>query len=74
MHILDGQSLTPFEWTMSNEFSDSVMEFTFRLRGIGEIEVESFNAAIVNALKQQPLRPQPDFRPTRRCQTVAVTR
>ena len=55
MHILNGLTLTPFEWTMSNELSGSRMEFVFRLCCTGAIDVEIFNQAIANALKQQPL-------------------
>lgn len=47
--------LTPFEWTMSNEFLGSVIEFAVRLCSTGTVDVERFNTAIVNALKQQPL-------------------
>ena len=50
-----GLTLTPFEWTMSNELSGSVMEFVIRLCCTGSIDVERFNEAIATALKQQPL-------------------
>ena len=40
---------------MSNEFSGALMEFVFRLCCTGPIDVESFDKAIVEALKHQPL-------------------
>ena len=46
---------TPFEWTMSNEFLGSVIEFAIRLCCTGQVDTERFNTAIVSALKQQPL-------------------
>ena len=55
MNILSGLTLTPFEWTMSNEFAGSAMEFVIRLCCTGPIDVERFNEAVVIALKHQPL-------------------
>ena len=54
-HIPDGLTLTPFEWTMSNELSGSVMEFVIRLCCTGPTDVERFNEAITRALTQHPL-------------------
>ena len=55
MQILNGLTLTPFEWTMSNEVAGGLMEFVVRLCCTGSVDVEKFNQAIISALKQQPL-------------------
>ena len=55
MNMLAGLTLTPFEWTMTNDFSSSPMEFVFRVCGTGEIEEEAWAQAILNSLKQHPL-------------------
>ena len=55
MSIISGLSLTPFEWTMSNEISGSLMEFVIRLCCTGPVDVAMFEESIIAALKHQPL-------------------
>ena len=55
MNILNGLTLTPFEWSMSNELSGSLMEFVVRVCCTGQIDTEKFNQAVAIAVKRQPL-------------------